>query len=150
MTNVTPVFFVDTNVIVYACDAREPLKRATAISVVELLSISRKGVISIQVLKEFCSAVLKKQILRPEEAAEILDDFVQAWTVFDVGSREVRAALRGVQLHQLEYYDALIWETARSNDVPFILSEDGQDGRLIEGVRYLNPFTPDFDMARLS
>ena len=150
MTNVTPAFFVDTNVLVYAYDAGEASKRARAIAVIEALTGSRLGVISVQVLKEFCATVLRKNILKPDDAAIVVTDLMLSWDVFEVTEREVLAALRGVTEHQLSYYDALIWETARGNGVSSILSEDGQDNRLIEGVRYLNPFAPDFDMALLS
>jgi predicted nucleic acid-binding protein len=34
--------------------------------------------------------------------------------------------------------------------VPFIVTEDQQHGRLVGGVRYLDPFAPDFDLAQLS
>ena len=61
----------------------------------------------------------------------------------------VMEALRAVREHRLSYYDALIWATARLNGVPFLLSEDGQDGRLIEGVRTLNPLNPAFDLGSL-
>ncbi len=36
----------------------------------------------------------------------------------------------------------LIWATARDAGVPIVLSEDFQDGREIEGVRFVNPFKP--------
>ena len=150
MTNVTPAFFVDTNVLVYAYDARDAAKRARAIAVIEALTNSRQGVISVQVLKEFCATVLRKHILEPDYAATVVRDFMDSWDVFEVTSREVLAALRGVTLHQLSYYDALIWESAREHGVPSILSEDGQHNRVVEGVRYLNPFADDFDMALLS
>ena len=42
--------------------------------------------------------------------------------------------------HGLSFWDALIWAAAKENDVPMIYTEDFQDGRDIEGVRYSNPF----------
>ena len=50
------------------------------------------------------------------------------------------AALTAVEQHRLSFWDALIWATARDADVRVILSEDFQDGREIEGVRFVNPF----------
>jgi predicted nucleic acid-binding protein len=57
--------------------------------------------------------------------------------------------LRAVRAHQIPYYDALIWASARMNGIPFLLSEDGQDGRNIEGVRTLNPLKTSFDLDLL-
>lgn len=49
-------------------------------------------------------------------------------------------ALTAVEQYRLSFWDALVWATARDADVPVVLSEDFQDGREIEGVRFVNPF----------
>ena len=36
--------------------------------------------------------------------------------------------------------DALIWSAAAENSVAIIYSQDFQDGRELEGVRFVNPF----------
>ena len=59
----------------------------------------------------------------------------------------VLEALRGVRDHQISYYDAQIWASARLNQIPAIFSEDFNQG-VLEGVRFVNPFLPDFDVAR--
>jgi predicted nucleic acid-binding protein len=55
-----------------------------------------------------------------------------------------------VREYQLHYYDALLWATAALKGIENILTEDGQHDRIIEGVRYLNPFHPDFDLKILA
>ena len=50
---------------------------------------------------------------------------------------------RGVRDHNPPYYDAQIWETARLNQVPVVFSEDLRDGTTVEGVNFVNPFTPE-------
>jgi predicted nucleic acid-binding protein len=59
-------------------------------------------------------------------------------------------ATQGVKDHTLSYWDAVLWATASENFVPFILTEDQQHGRLVDDVRYLDPFAPDFDIRILS
>ena len=49
-------------------------------------------------------------------------------------------ALDGIPRYGLSFWDSLIWATARENQVFTIFSEDFQDGREIEGVRFVNPF----------
>jgi predicted nucleic acid-binding protein len=61
----------------------------------------------------------------------------------------VLEAVRGLQRHRLSYWDSLIWATAKLNDVPNVLSEDFNDGALLEGVRFLNPFTTTLDLGWL-
>jgi predicted nucleic acid-binding protein len=48
--------------------------------------------------------------------------------------------------HSLAYYDAQIWATARLNQIPLIFSEDFQDGQTLEGVRFVNPFSAQFEL----
>jgi len=36
------------------------------------------------------------------------------------------------------------WATARLNQVPVVFSEDFRSGSLLEGVRFVNPFLPEF------
>ena len=49
----------------------------------------------------------------------------------------------------MSYWDAQLWATARLNQVEVVLSEDFQDGRALDGVRFVNPFAPSFDLAAL-
>jgi predicted nucleic acid-binding protein len=150
LTNPPTRYFVDTNVIVYSFDAEDEHKRQIAIEIVDRLSDSQHGMVSIQVLKEFCSSVLRKDLLDVDGAEEMVDRLVSSWTIADVGVIEVRQALHAVAAHKMNYFDALILVTARDNSASFILTEDEQSAPVIDGVRYLNPFAPDFDLAQLS
>jgi predicted nucleic acid-binding protein len=58
----------------------------------------------------------------------------------------IHEALRGVGAHRMTYWDALIRATARLNQIPAILSEDFQDGRFLEGVRFFNPFLRNLEL----
>ena len=59
-------------------------------------------------------------------------------------------ALRGAQRHSMSVWDALIWSAAKLNQIPYVLTEDAEHGRFLEGVRYLNAFDPAFDPRVLS
>lgn len=58
----------------------------------------------------------------------------------------VLEAARGVEAHQLGFWDALIWASAKLNQIPLILSEDFRTGTSLEGVRFLNPLAEDFNI----
>ena len=150
MTNGSRVYFVDTNVFVYAYDARDQAKRERAIAVLDRLTLLQSGTASVQVLKEFCSVILRQYVQAVADIEEIVRGLVASWTIFDVGSRDVLEALAAVGNHRMAFYDALIMVTARDNGAHYILSEDGQSAAQIDGVRYLNPFAPGFDLARLA
>ncbi len=43
-------------------------------------------------------------------------------------------AMRAVREHRLAFWDAMLWATARRAGVRPLVSEDLQDGRVLEGV----------------
>jgi predicted nucleic acid-binding protein len=67
--------------------------------------------------------------------------------VFAVTQFVVFEALRGARDYQLSYYDAQIWATAKLHQVPTIFTEDFTDGRVVEGVRFVDPFSANFDLT---
>ena len=152
MRNVNPSFFVDTNLLAYVYDAKDDVKRQRATAVVLALGGTGRAAVSTQVLGELFRALTKPHGLNlPAEVAEAsVLRYARSWPVLDVNVVHVMEAMRGVREHRLSYYDALIWATARLNGILFLLSEDGQDGRYLDGVRILNPLHPDFDLAMLS
>ncbi len=151
MRNGSRAFFLDTNVLVYAYDPAEAAKRPRAISVLERLGVRQSGALSAQVLGEFFVTVTRKITppLTVAEAEQSVTNYVRSWVIYDLTERVVMEAVRGVRQHQLPYWDSLIWATAKLHGVPNVLSEDFSDGRLLEGVRFLNPFTTTFDLTLL-
>jgi predicted nucleic acid-binding protein len=141
---------VDTNIVVYAYDARDPEKLARARAVLGALVASDRGALSTQVLGEFYSTLVRKEIASKSQAEQAVLEYVHSWIAFDVKLPSVVEAVRAARQYQFDYYDALIWATAKLNGVPNILSEDGQDGQVLEGVRRMNPLHPSFDLAMLS
>jgi predicted nucleic acid-binding protein len=49
-------------------------------------------------------------------------------------------ALRLVNAHQFQVWDAVIWSAARAAGATLFLSEDLQDGLSLDGMRVANPF----------
>ena len=137
---------VDTNVLVYAHDRGEPEKQARAIEVLAWLEDTHRGRLSVQMLAEFFSLTTRGQSpkLTTYQAAQQVERFVQGWPVFPLTSQIILEAIRGVRTYQLAYWDAQIWAIARLNQIPVILSEDFNVGATLEGVRFVNPFAPDF------
>ena len=140
--------FVDTNVLVYAYDRSEPIKQAIAVTVLASIVRSGAGVISAQVLSEFFNAVTRK-ILAPltlEEAHARVQNLLRLLHVVPVTDLIVLEAVRGVREHQLSLWDAQIWAAARLNQIPVILSEDFRGDLVLEGIRVVDPFRPDFKL----
>ena len=141
-----PPILIDTNLLIYLYDPNQPDKQKQSELVLEQLELTRNGRLSVQALAEFFSVATRK--LSPSlTSAQALDQitlFTRLWPVFDLTSMIVMEAGRGVRDHKLSYYDAQVWATARLNQLSVVFSEDFRDGSILEGVRFVNPFSPKF------
>jgi len=137
---------IDTNILVYAYDRGEHIKQQQANRVLDALFTTGAGQLSVQVLAEFFRAVTRsdRPILTVEQAYAQVHDLMQAWVVLDLTAAIVAEAARGVRDHQLAYWDAQIWASAKLNQIPVIFTEDLASASVIEGVRFTNPFALDF------
>ncbi len=139
---------IDTNLLIYAHDSNSPDLQVQAETLLDQLQQSGRGVLSVQCLAEFASVSTRK--LQPPltiaEAYRQVERLMRAYRVFDLTPAVVLEAVRGVRDFQLSYFDAQLWALARLNQIPVILSEDFSAGAVLEGVRFLNPFAPDFEL----
>lgn len=140
---------IDTNVLVYAHDREAPAKQVQAIRVLEHLYNAGNGRLSAQCLAEFFRVTTRapKPILTQREAMQQVERLARVWPVYDVTPLVVIEAARGARDHQLPYWEAQIWATARLNQVPVIFSEDFNHGSVLEGIRFVNPFAGDFSLS---
>lgn len=144
----TAKFLVDTNVLVYIYDRSEMEKQKSAELLYDRLTLSGRGVLSTQVMSEFFNATMRRlaEPLPLELAYRRLENYYRSWEVINITPTIVLEAARGAIDHQLSFWDALIWATAKLNQIPIILSEDFRSGTSLEGVRFVNPFSNSFDL----
>lgn len=146
-----PRYLLDSNVLVYTLDAREPDRRERAKEVFRGVALSGSAALPAQALSELSNVCLRKlePPLEPEEVRREIERLYRVFPVLPLTAPVVMEALRGVEEHQFSYYDAQIWAAARLAQVPVILSEDFNSGATLEGVSFLNPLDPSFDTATL-
>lgn len=128
--------FLDTNLLVYA--ALEPDPRSDRAR--DLLAAG--GMISVQVLNEFAS-VARRKLRRPwpeiEQALRAIRSFCPAPLPLTLALHD--AALAIAARHGVAVYDALIVAAALQAGCDRLLTEDLQDGLVIEGrLTVHNPF----------
>lgn len=132
--------FLDTNVLVYAVDASDERKRAVALEILE--DVSLEPVVSAQVLEEFFWVATRK--LRPpmaEEAAEaMVADLARAAMVVPVDGELVLDAIALARSEHLALWDAAVATAASRAGCTELLTEDLNDGQVLDGVRVRNPF----------
>ena len=140
------MILVDTNILVYAYDPGDERKTRRAIEVLTQLELSKRGVLSTQILNEFFNTVTRN-IPNPIElssARVTVQRFIEHWEIVPVTTDVVQEGMRGAVEHQLAFWDSLIWAAAKLNGVDTILTEDFSHGQVVEGVRIVNPFLGEF------
>jgi predicted nucleic acid-binding protein len=132
-------YFVDTNVLLYAYDKFDSVKRGQAQKWLELLWESASCVVSWQVLQEFYSNAVRKFSV-PPDAARSLVRLMAEWDLPDVTLTLVERAWHWTDQAQITFWDGLIIAAAERAECRFLLSEDFQAGRIFDSVTVLNPF----------
>jgi predicted nucleic acid-binding protein len=133
--------FVDTNVLVYARDASDPEKQATASAWMEHLWTSAGGRLSVQVLQEFYVTVTRKLDpgLSVDEAREDVRDLA-AWRPLRIEEAILDSAWRFEDRFELSFWDSLIVAAAHAAACETLLTEDLQHDLVIDGLRVADPF----------
>lgn len=136
---------VDTNVLVYRHDPRDPEKQARA------EALLRRGIadaslrIAHQALVEFMAAVSCPlqglgPLLAPADARRETEDLLRLFPVLYPDAHLVRVAIQGMAAYELSWWDAHMWAHAELHGLDTLYSEDFQAGRWYGGVRVVNPF----------
>ena len=134
--------FIDTNVLVYAHDLADEAKHDRAVAVLADLR-PNELIISTQVLSEFYMVTTRpgKELLSRAQAREIVRAL--SWTTVEpVDADIVRRAIDLHAVHALSYWDSLVVAAAARTGCARILTEDLDDGAVLDGVRVENPFRP--------
>jgi predicted nucleic acid-binding protein len=133
--------FLDTNVLVYACDSSDAKKQQAALTLISELAARGEGVISTQVLGEFFHAtVIRRKIFTAEEAEHAVLAYQAALFVAAIDPQLVLEAIAIHRRYQTRYWDSLIIATAARHGCVEIESEDLNDGQCYNGVVVRNPF----------
>jgi predicted nucleic acid-binding protein len=148
---VRPRYLLDTNLLVYLHDGTEPAKQRRAHDVFARVGTEPSGALPAQALAEFASVALRK--LKPPLEPDVLYTQVEAleraFPVLPLTPAVVLEAIRAVRDHGLSYYGAQVWAVAKLGQIPVLLSEDFDSGSTLEGVAFVNPFDPAFDVSQL-
>ena len=131
--------FLDTSVVVYAMDTREPAKQARARALIASLDTETLGVISTQVLCEAYNVATTKLGIEPLAVKQILLRF-ERLEVVAMTPELVRQAIDCSILNTLSLWDAMIVAAAASAKCETLWTEDMNPGQVILGVRIENPF----------
>ena|GEM_PF-41741 len=132
--------FIDTNIFIYAFEENKNPKKKKAI---ELIKNEQMNLLtSVQVLNEFVSATIKKNLLSKEKAVETA---LLIEKEFEVASLDREVFIKGMEIFRsdkiyVSFWDSLIIAAAILNECSIIYSEDMQHNFVFENVTIKNPF----------
>lgn len=130
---------VDTNVLIYSRDPRDPKKQTTANN---LLATLADGVLLWQVACEYLAASRKLEQFGYDltQALADISDMRAAWlTVLPTWEVADRAE-RLLQKYSLSFWDALLVGACLEAGVTRLYTEDFDDSLRAEGLEVINPF----------
>ncbi|MEO5720050.1 MAG: PIN domain-containing protein [Chthoniobacterales bacterium] len=136
--------FLDSNVLVYAFDQSDPVKRQRAVDIVQRRA-EGPWAISWQVVEEFSSVALHR-FASPMTSTDLraLQQLLLWPACRALPSKALH--LHAIALHeetQFRFYDCLIIAAAIESGAKALYTEDLQHGRELSGVRLVNPFLRD-------
>lgn len=127
--------FFDTNVLLYLLSA-DGAKADRAES-----ELGAGGVISVQVLNEFASVASRKLKMSLTEIREVLGTVRAVCRVVALDEETHDLGMQLAERHGLTLYDSMIVASALLAGCGTLVSEDMQDGQVIDGrLRISNPF----------
>jgi len=129
--------FVDTNILIYAFTRDEPDKQEIALRFLDRC----QPVISTQVLKEFANVLLKKGNDGMERVRAVIGEITEVADIVNEELMLIFAALDISERYKFSFYDSLIIAAAINSQCPVLLSEDLQDGQIIDNkLTIVDPF----------
>lgn len=138
---------VDTNILVYHVDPREPTKQAIARDVLREGWARKELILPHQAIVEFVAATTRARpslgglpLLQLGEAMREAETLLRMFPVLYPDVQVLTGALRGHAAYGLSWFDAHLWSYAETNGIEEILSEDFEHGRHYGHVRVRDPF----------
>ncbi len=140
------IVFVDTNVLLYAQDPRDPQKQNAAVQWLSWCWRSQSGGLSTQVLNELYANLRRiAPSLAVSEARAIVRRY-RGWKCWTVDDATVDLAWQLQDRFPLSYWDSLMVAAAQQMGGAYLLSEDLQHEQYFDNVQVINPFKASVEM----
>jgi len=146
---------IDTNILVYRIDPRDPLKRRIAQNLLREGLLDDSIVLPHQAVIEFVAAASKpcrdlggEPLLPLAEALIEAESLGRQFRMLYPDAQVLTAAMYGCATYGMSWFDAHLWAYAQCFGLAEIVSEDFQHGRHYGNVRVVNPFVAGSDQVQ--
>jgi predicted nucleic acid-binding protein len=135
VTNLT----LDTNILFYALDPRDPRKHLIAKRVVEY-HYQQQATIPLQCLTEFYNAATRKSLGAAGITDSFVTDLLDNLIVEPATAQDLSSAMKLHQQTGMQFFDCLLLSTVARLGIATLISEDMQHLQTVSGVMIVNPF----------
>jgi predicted nucleic acid-binding protein len=129
---------VDTNILVYA--EFEPGSEKGTRSADLILRAARDGVMPAQVLGEFLRFAQRRRSAAFDEAVQQSLLYQSVFLTPPTTDGVINKAAEIARAHRLQLWDCIVCAASAQAGAKVLLTEDMQDGQIINGLRLMNPF----------
>lgn len=131
---------LDSNILIYAELEPESEKGTRAADLI--LRAARDGVVPAQVLGEYLRFVQRRVPAAFEEAVRQASIYQAAFLTPPTTAAVIDNAAELARAHGMQFWDCVICAASIEAGAKVMITEDMQDGRTVEGLRLINPFSP--------
>jgi predicted nucleic acid-binding protein len=129
---------LDSNILIYA--ELEPESEKGRRSADLILRTARDAVIPAQVLGEFLRFIQRRVPTAFEDAIRQASIYRAAFLTPPTTDAIINKASELARAHRMQLWDCVVCAASAQAGAKALLTEDMQDGRIIEGLRLINPF----------
>jgi predicted nucleic acid-binding protein len=133
--------FIDSNIFVYTLDTHDKNKQKTARKLVKSIIENENAVISTQILQEFYTICTKKLRLEPLKVKGYVHNYSENLEVVQNSSEIIERGIDISIISKISFWDALVIAAAEYSKCSEIITEDLNDGQILNGIRIRDPFT---------
>jgi predicted nucleic acid-binding protein len=129
---------IDSSILIYAeiePDSAKGMRSADLI-----LWAARDGVIPVQVLGEFLRFVQRRFPASFEEAIRQASLYQSVFVTPPTTDAIINKASELARAHRMQFWDCVVCAASTEARAKALLTEDMQDGRIVDGLRLMNPF----------
>ena len=131
----------DSNVLLYALLEPTTAKGETAIDLIERAAVAN-AVIPAQVLGEILAVVRRRRPALLDLAMATMSNFATSFHIAPTDGDVIGRAGSLANRHRLQIWDAVICAAALKSGATHLITEDMQDGGVLDGLRTIDPFAP--------
>ncbi len=136
--------FVDTNILIYALDPADPVKRRLSADLLKATIRTRTLTLSAQSLNECYRVLTQRKQLMSVDAARDYVRILAPWAFAPLDAKTTERAFAVQDAIGASWWDSLMLASALLAECRLFVSEDMQDGQDVSGMRIANPFSEGF------